>query len=137
MLNDAVARAFAAMARSDVELVCQRYEPDAEVWMMGMEAVGVDHCYRGHDGIRRLYADVDDVFSEWRWIPREILDGGETIAVRTDFTGIGRGGGVSTDIEGGGTVIRLSPGGLASRQDWFVEQDGWEKALEAAGVKPA
>ena len=80
---------------------------------------------------------MDDVFSEWRWKPREVVDAGETIAIRTDFTGTGRGSGVSTDIERGGTAIRFSSRGLIIRQDWFVEQTGWEKALEAAGIRPA
>ena len=127
-------RAFAAMARSDVELVVLFYEPDAEVAMEGMAAVGVDDTYRGHDGVRALYADVDDVFDDWSWTVRAIADGGDRLAVRTDFVGHGRGSGVTTHITDGGTAVRLSERGLATWQGWFVEQGGWEKALAAVGL---
>jgi hypothetical protein len=137
MLDQAVRRGFAAMARSDLDLVLLTYEPDAEIWMRGMAAVGVDECYLGHDGVRRLYADVDEVFENWRWIIRGMVDGGATLAIRADFVGVGRGSGVRTELTDSGTAMRLSSRGRISWQEWFVEQDGWEKTLAASGLKPA
>ena len=130
-----VERAFNAMARSDVELVVMLYEPDAEVWMRSMSGVGMDDCYRGHAGVRTLYADLDDVFEEWRWTIRAVADGGDRIAIRADFVGIGRGSGVTTTIDDGGTAVKLSARGLAVWQEWFAEQDGWGKALKAVGLE--
>ena len=129
-----VGRAFAAMARSDVEVVERFYEPDAEVRMTGMIGVGIQNCYRGHEGVRALYADVDDAFGEWAWTVRSIADGGERIAVRTDFVGYGRASGAKTVLNDGGTAVELSSRGLVAKQDWFVEQGGWPKALDAAGL---
>jgi hypothetical protein len=60
-----VRRGFRAMARSDVDMVVQFYEPDAEVWMRSMTGVGISECYRGHAGIRALYADLDEAFERW------------------------------------------------------------------------
>jgi hypothetical protein len=133
LLNLQVKRGFSAMARSDVELLVLSYEPDAEVWMRSMAGVGMDECYRGHDGIRKVYADLDDVFGDWSWTIRAIVDGGDRIAVRGDFVAYGRTSGVKTALSDGATAIRFSPRGRIAWQEWFVE-DGWEQALAAIGL---
>jgi ketosteroid isomerase-like protein len=103
-----IKRAFAAMARSDVELVQLYYEPDAEVWMKGMEGVGVNDCYRGREGVRMLYADIDDAWADWSWTIKSIADGGDRVAIRGDFVGYGRRSGVKTDVSDGGTAVAFS-----------------------------
>jgi ketosteroid isomerase-like protein len=135
LINLQVKRVFAAMARSDVEVVVLSYEPDAEVWVEGMSGVGISDCYRGYEGIRALYAEVDEAFDDWRWTIRAVVDGGDRIAIRTDFVAFGRSSGVETAVNNGGTAVRLSARGLATWQGWFVEQDGWKKALEAVGLR--
>lgn len=50
LISWSVKRGFAAMNRSDVDLVIVFYEPDAEVWMRGMDAVGTKDRYIGHEG---------------------------------------------------------------------------------------
>jgi len=135
LIHVQVKRVFAAMARSDVEVVALSYEPDAEVWMQGMSGVGFSDCYRGHEGIRALYAEVDEAFAAWRWTIRAVVDGGDRIAIGTDFVGSGRSSGVETAVNNGGTAARLSARGLATWQGWFVEQDGWKKALDAVGLR--
>ena len=134
MLSLQVKRGFAAMARSDVDLVVLAYEPDAEVWMRSMAGVGVSDCYRGHAGVRTLYDEIDDAFDRWSWSIRGIADGGDRIAVRADFVGYGRGSGVKTELNDAGTAIRLSPRGLVAWQEWFAEHGAWRKALEAVGL---
>jgi hypothetical protein len=47
----------------------------------------------------------------------------------------GRGSGVETKVQNGGAAVTLSARGLVTWQEWFVDQDGWEKALEAAGLR--
>ena len=135
LMSLSIKRGFAAMARSDLDLVLQGYEPDAEVWMRGMSGVGVGGCYRGHEGVRALYKDVDDVFDEWSWTIRAVVDGGDHIAIRADFVGRGRGSGVQTTMYDAGTAMRFSNRGAVTWQEWFVEQNRWPKALEAAGLE--
>ncbi len=135
MVNLQVKRAFAAMARSDVELLLLSYEPDVEVWMRSMSGVGISDCYRGHEGIRALYADLDDAFSDWRWTIRAVVDGGDRIAIRADFVGVGRSSGVRISVNDGGTAVKLSARGRAVWQEWFAEQDGWKQALEAVELR--
>ena len=127
-------RGFAAMARSDLDLLLPGYDPGAEVWMRSMAGVGISDCYHGHDGIRALYADLDDAFEDWRWSIRSVVDGGDRIAIRTDFVGYGRGSGAETTVRDGGTAIRLSQSGQVAWQEWFVEHGGWKKALHAVGL---
>ena len=135
LINFQTKRAFAAMARSDVDFVMLLYEPDAENWMRSMAGVGMSDLYRGREGVRAIYADVDDVFADWRWTIRAIADGGDRLAIRGDFTGYGRASGVETSVKDGGTALKLSPRGLITWQEWFVETGGWSKALEAVGLK--
>ena len=134
LVNLQVKRGFAAMARSDVALVVLNYDPAAEVWVRGMAGVGISDCYHGHDGVRALYADIDEAFDDWKWTLRGVADGGEHMAVRGDFVGYGRGSGAETTINSGGTAVKVSDRGLILWQEWFVEQDGWTKALEAVGL---
>ena len=135
LIQAIVKRAFDAMARSDVEIVVLNYEPDAEVWMRTLAGVGVDDCYRGHDGIRSLYADLDEAFGEWFWSIRTIADAGDGLAIRADFVGRGRSSGVETTVKNGATAVRLSDRGLVIWQEWYAEQDGWAKALESVGLR--
>ena len=134
LLNLQVERTFAAMARSDVELLVLSYERDAEIWMRSMGGVGLNDCYIGHQGFRALYADIDDVFSYWAWTAHEVRDGGDHAAIRADFVGYGRGSGAKTEVKDGGTALRFSPRGLVAWQEWFAEQEGWKKAVEAVGL---
>ena len=135
MLNLLVERSFAAMARSDVEAALLSYEPDVELWMRGMSGVGISGCYRGHEGVRALFADMDEAFADWSWTVRELADGGDRIALRADFVGYGRGSGAKTTVSDGGTAARFSARGLVQWQEWFIEQGGWQKALEAAELQ--
>ena len=133
LINFQVKRGFAAMARSDVDVLVLGYEPDAEVWMRSMSGVGVSDCYRGHDGVRTLYADLDEAFEDWSWTIREVTDSGDRLAIRGDFVGYGRTSGVKTALSDGATAIKFSARGLVTWQEWFVEPDGWQKALAVIG----
>jgi ketosteroid isomerase-like protein len=126
-------RAFAAMNRSDVDLVVQYYEPDAVVFVRGMAGVGVRDRYVGHEGIRELYADIDDAYRDWAWTIRAVIDAGDRLALRTDFVGRGRSSGVETTLTDAATLVSYSPRGKALRQEWFVENGGWREALDAMG----
>jgi hypothetical protein len=134
LVNLQVKRVFAAMARSDVEVVVLSYAPEAEVWMTSMAGVGINDCYHGHNGIRALYADLDEAFNDWSWTIREVVDGGDRVAVRGDFLGYGRGSGAETAVPSGGTAAKVSDRGLVIWQEWFVQQNGWQRALEAVGL---
>jgi ketosteroid isomerase-like protein len=133
-MQAAIMRGFSAVARSDVDLNVLVYEPDTEVWMHGMDGVGVGGCFRGREGVRRLYGEIDSAFESWSWTIDRLVDGGDRVAVRGDFVGYGRGSGVKTEVTSGGTAMELSSRGKITRQEWMVEQDAWQQVLEAAGL---
>jgi hypothetical protein len=64
-----------------------------------------------------------------------VVDGGDRLAIRADFFGVGRGSGVETTLNDAGTAARFSARGTTTWQEWFVEENGWPKALEAAGLE--
>lgn len=130
-----VQRGFQAMARSDIDLNVLVYEPDTAVWMHGMDGVGVGGCFRGREGVRALYGEIDEAFERWSWTIDRLVDGGDRIAIRGDFVGYGRGSGVKTEVTAGGTAVELSPRGKIARQEWMVEQDAWQDVLEAARLR--
>jgi len=134
LVNLQVKRAFAAMARSDLDVLLLSYEHEAEVWMRSMAGVGISDCYRGHEGIRTLFSDLDDAFSTWAWTPRGVADRGDAFAVKADFVGYGRVSGAETRVSDGGTAVKLSARGLVTWQEWFAEREGWHKALAAVGL---
>ena len=100
--------------------------------MRSMAGVGISDCYRGHQGVRDLYADLDEAFDNWWWTIRRVADAGDGIAVGGDFVGYGRSSGVKTVLNDGGTAIKFSSRGLIVWQEWFVE-NGWQQALAAVG----
>ena len=129
-----IKRGFSAMARSDMDVNVLVYEPDAVVWMHGMLGVGVGDCFRGRDGVRALYGEIDDAFERWSWTLDRLVDGGDRLGVKGDFVGYGRSSGVKTELTSGGTLMELSSRGKIARQEWFVEQNGWQRVLEAMGL---
>jgi ketosteroid isomerase-like protein len=134
LLSWSVKRGFAAMNRSDLDLVVMFYEPEVEVRMSGMGGVGIRDRYLGHEGIRELYADLDEAWGDWSYAIREVMDSPDQVAVRADFLGHGRSSGAETTLSDVGTLVKLSGRGRAVRHDWFVEAGGWRDTLEAAGL---
>ena len=102
--------------------------------MHGMQTVGVGGCFRGRKGVRALYGEIDDAFDRWEWTIDRLVDAGDRVAVRGDFIGYGRGSGVKTELTSGRTVMEISSRGKIARQEWFVEQNGWQRTLKAAGL---
>jgi hypothetical protein len=131
LISAQLARGFRAMARSDMDVNVLVYEPDTVISMHGMDGVGVGGRFQGRDGLRALYREIDDAFGDWSWTIDHVIDGGERIALRGDFVGYGRGSGAKTELTSGGTLMELSRRGKIARQEWFVEQNGWERVLEA------
>ena|SRR5205085_12187202 len=55
--------------------------------------------YKGHDGIRRFYSEVRDVWESYVWEPEELIEAGPDIVALIRSTGRGRGSGVEVDRE--------------------------------------
>jgi ketosteroid isomerase-like protein len=55
--------------------------------------------YEGHDGIRRFYAEVRDVWERYVWEPEEFIERGDDVVALIRTTGTGRGSGAEVDRE--------------------------------------
>jgi len=90
--------ALEAFGRRDVEALLTDLDPDVE-WQSALPALlgGSSTVYRGHQGVRDLIRENDEVLDEYRVEVTEIRDLGDRIfgigAVRTR----GKGSGVETD----------------------------------------
>ena len=72
--------------------------------------------YEGHDGIRRFYSEVRDVWESYVWEPEQLIEAGPDVVALLRSTGRGRGSGVEVEREtamvwsvreGRATVVRF------------------------------
>src|ERR671923_1722891 len=53
--------------------------------------------YEGHDGIRRFYAEVRDVWESYTWEPEELIEAGDCVVALLRSSGTGRGSGIEVE----------------------------------------
>jgi hypothetical protein len=83
--------------------------------------------YRGHDGIRAFWSDWKSIWRELTIDPQEMVDAGDSVVVRSKFTGVGRHGvEVSTVFN---QVYTFTDDGRLIR---FQSFGTWEEAMRAA-----
>ncbi len=87
--------------------------------------------YEGHDGIRRFYAEVRDVWESYTWEPEEPLESRDHVLALLRSTGKGRGSGV--ELERRRTAMLWAVRGNRPTSLRFFRDRA--KALEAAGLR--
>lgn len=96
---DVVKQAFRAFDRRDVDGMLALADPELEFWALTAEALGRQEPYRGHEGMRRYFADAAAVWEELRPIPAEFQEYGEWVVVTGRV--YARGGGRVVDSSAG------------------------------------
>ena len=87
--------------------------------------------FRGHDGIRRWWRDLDDLYDDLRTEVVEVCDlDGERVLVVFDVHGRGKGSGV-TRVERLTQVATVRDGQIIEMRDFFSRRE----ALEAVGLR--
>ncbi len=125
---DAFRRVHEAWNRGDVEAGLRDVAEDV-VFLPARSAV--EGAYRGHDGLRRFWADNTENFEVFQVSYSDVRDlGGRILAIGT-IRIRGRGGGVETDIPTAGVATVDEEGKLARWED-FREAS---LAMEAAGLR--
>lgn len=79
--GDVIRALFAAFARRDVDAALALVAEDFEFWPQGTaQHADLELPYRGHDGVRRYFADVARVWERLEIEPRSIraVSGGST-----------------------------------------------------------
>jgi uncharacterized protein len=123
-----VARFIDAYNRRDGSTLEQLSDPELE-WSPAIAQALEQGVYRGHDGLRRYLADIEDTWDEMRIVIDDIRDMGDRIVLLGRVRGRGRLSGVVVD-EPFGTFTELSEGKVA-RMRAFLAHD---PALALAGL---
>jgi ketosteroid isomerase-like protein len=84
--------------------------------------------YEGHDGIRRFYTEVRDVWESYLWEPEELFPAGEQVVALLRSGGRGRGSGV--EVERRTAMVWTVQDGRATALCFFRDR---EAALAAVG----
>jgi ketosteroid isomerase-like protein len=122
-----VRRLLELLNTGDIEGVLELCDPSFELDMS--ERVFNPETYVGHDGIRRFYADVRDIWEDYRWTPEELIDAPPQVVALVAAHGRGRGSGL--EIARHIALVWTLDGGRATALRLYTEP---ERALEAAGV---
>ena len=95
---DSVKRGVDAYNRRDVDAILRELDLDIE-WYSGLPMImsGSSTVYRGHDGIRELFREFDELFEEIHAEYGEIRDLGDRILAIGSIRMRGRGSGAATE----------------------------------------
>jgi uncharacterized protein len=85
--------------------------------------------YRGHEGIRRFYREVREIWEEFRWEPLRLLEATDKVVVPLHSHGRGRGSGL--EIARDAAMVWTVRKGRAVSVRFYIDQ---AEALEAAGL---
>jgi ketosteroid isomerase-like protein len=125
---EAVKVLFEAFARKDFEATARFLDPHVEIRpaiVGGLEGA----VYRGPDGMRQFWADVDAAWAEFRITPEEFRElDGKVLALGRVFAR-GRNSGIPLDATAA-WIAELRNGRIVSFQSFSSQQ----RALEAAGL---
>ena len=130
--NVEVVRRFVESARSGGVDVVEAFVAisDPSIEHTRLPAASGPEVYCGHDGVRRWFIDMDELWREWRNEIEELVAvGPDTVAARMRFIAVGRESGVPVEAHLG-LVCVLSEGKILRSRTYA---DG-EEALEAVGL---
>jgi ketosteroid isomerase-like protein len=119
---------FAAFATRDLDAAARVLHPEIEIHpsiVGGPEGI----TYRGLDGNRKFWAEIDATWTEFRIEPREFRDLGEQVLVLGQAFARGRETGIGLD-QPGAWIAAVREGRIVRLQS-FSDQ---RKALQAAGL---
>jgi ketosteroid isomerase-like protein len=130
---DVVLQAHAAFSRGDLEGLLAEFWPDATYRAaITQEIEGDAGDFRGHDGIRRWWSDLHDLYDGLRSDVVEVRDLGERVVVVYVVQGRAKGSGlVFEDGQTLAQVVRLRHGKITEVRDY----SGRSEALEAVGLR--
>ena len=94
---ETVRRAHEALNTGDVEALVALCDPNFRLDMS--DRVFNPAVYEGHEGIRRFYSEVREVWESYVWQPEELMQAGPTVVALLRSTARGRGSGVAVESE--------------------------------------
>jgi ketosteroid isomerase-like protein len=125
---DMLRSGYEAFNRRDIESLLTFFDPDA-TWIPSSSAWGAGRAYHGHEGVVRLFEDLERDWQEFESIPQEFKKVGDFILVVGDVRAIPRDGG--GEIRSPTAWIWEMRGGKALRLQAYTDP---RRALEALGI---
>ena len=127
-----VLRMYTAFGRRDLEALLAACHPEVTYRAAITQLVEGDAGdFRGHDGIRRWWRDLHDVYDNLRTEVVEVCDlDGERVLVVFDAHGRGKGSGV-TRVERLTQIATVRGGRVMEMRDFLSRRE----AFEAAGLR--
>jgi ketosteroid isomerase-like protein len=86
--------------------------------------------YHGHEGIRRFYGEVSEVWEEFRWDPLRFVQSADKVVVLVHSHGRGRVSGI--EMAPDAAMVRTVRGDRLASLRFYTDQAA---ALEAAGLR--
>ena len=132
LVRRAVISGWEAFHRQDFELMLVRYAPDIVYeFNPGMQTLGLDGSFRGHEGLREALGKFIEVWDSWELEPAYTIDLGDRVLSLGFNHSRARGSGVKLDVEFAQLVT--APDGLVTHHQSFFS---WDEGLRAAGLDP-
>jgi ketosteroid isomerase-like protein len=128
---EAALKGFEAFERRDAEGFIRYATADCE-WRPFLTASVEGGVYRGAEGIRRWFANVDGMFESFSVELAEVRDLGDRVVMLGTLRGRGRGSGVPVESRLG-IVVEFDGEGLCTRASAFASH-GEALAHAAAGA---
>ena len=127
---EAFKRGTEAANRRDLEAALEEFDPEVE-WHSALQQslTGEATLYRGHEGIRALYRDLDVLVDKAQWEYSEIRDLGDRVVGIGRFRMRGKGSGAETEAPVCSVVDFKN--GKAIRVRTYLDLN---EAFEAAGL---
>ena len=125
-----VRRGYEALGRWEVESLLPDCDPEIEFVSLVGQVEG--HVYRGHDGMRKMVADMAEAWDIWEPVPEHFETAGDIVLAIGASTLRGKGSGL--DIEARwGQVFRFRDGKLVWSQ-MYSDPDEARDRYEALGA---
>jgi uncharacterized protein len=125
---DLVRAGYEAFNRGDIEGSLAGLHPEI-VWHTYIVPGPGGGTYRGHDGVRELWADARRIFGEFRNIPEELFERGDRVVAFVRVVGVGRESGAP--VEARIAHVQTIKDGKVICVESFEDRD---EALRAAGI---
>jgi ketosteroid isomerase-like protein len=120
--------AYEALAREGGEAVLAFLDPEVE-WEVRSDLPDSD-IYKGHEGMRRLFATFDEVLDESWYSPQEFIDAGDQVIVVLRWGGRGKASGVAFEERDEAWAFTLRDAKVIRVKEYPSKNE----ALETAGL---
>ncbi len=122
-------KAFDALNQGGVEALLVYLDPEIE-WISTPGFLPDAEDRFGHEGVRRWFEMLGELFDDVRWEAEEFIDAGDRVMVAATTTARGKGSGIPAEL----TLFHVFTvrDGKAVREESYRDRN---QALEAAGLR--